>query len=150
VVRVTDRHDARHPLVVRYAHHPGLTVYHQAWVGREVVYRTVVVDTAARASHLWVRAEFSQPPTDIDLYLYNAVGRQVGWSESSNEPVGDAVGSVLFYPVETGGPGFENVNGLPVRRCAGITVETKNSLVLQETPVRLLLWLGGPGKGGHD
>jgi hypothetical protein len=96
-----------------------------------------------------VRVEFADTATDVDLYAYRHNGAMFGYSESSNNPVTDAVYGKIFYENETGGPGFENINGATVRRCAAVTIETQNSMVVTETPVRLMMWLGPPGKGGH-
>lgn len=148
-VEVTDRHDADHPLEISYQHRPGATVFHRADVNTEMVFNTVRVNSKSARTNLWVRAEFSEVATDVDLYVYGRTGAQVGYSESSNNDVEDAVYDVVFYEGETGGPGFENINGIPVRRCSAYSVETENSFVVAETPVRVLLWLGPPGKGGH-
>lgn len=149
LVRVTEANDAAHPVEVRYAHASGANVYHRASVAGELVRHRVQVHSRGGAGHLWVRAEFSQPVTDVDLYVYDG-DKMVGWSESSNNAVRDEVDGIVFYKPDTGGPGFENVNGLRVPRCRTLTVVTENSLVVGGTPVRLMLWLGPPGTGGHD
>ncbi|HVE97551.1 MAG TPA: hypothetical protein VNA12_00030 [Mycobacteriales bacterium] len=148
-VEVSDRHDEAHPLEITYRHSAGATVFHQADVNMELIFHTLRINSRSARPNLWLRAEFSDTATDVDLYVYGRNGEQVGYSESANNGVVDAVGSVVFYPVETGGPGFENINGMPARRCGAYTVETQNSFVVAETPVRLLVWLGPPGKGGH-
>ncbi|HVF18621.1 MAG TPA: hypothetical protein VNA14_00055 [Mycobacteriales bacterium] len=148
-VELTDKHDAARPLKITYRHAPGATVFHQADVNVELVFHTVRINSRAAQANLWLRAEFSEVATDVDLYAYSHAGPQVAYSESSNNEVEDAVYDRVFYEGETGGPGFENVNGAPVRRCLPYTVVTQNSGVITETPVRLLLWLGPPGKGGH-
>lgn len=149
VLRVTDRNDAAHPVVASYQHTTGLDAYHYADLLDQYVDHLVQVDSRARHAHLWVRIDFDQPPTDVDLYVYDATGDMVGWSEASNEAAEDAVGNVVFYQSDTGGPGFENVDGLGVRRCDSLTVETQNSRVVGSTPVRLAVWLGPAAKGGH-
>ncbi|HVE64104.1 MAG TPA: hypothetical protein VNB94_09910 [Mycobacteriales bacterium] len=149
VVELTDKHDATRPLEITYRHAPGATVFHRADVNVQYVFHTLRINSRATKAHLWMRAEFSEQATDIDLYAYSHAGSQIAYSESSNNDVVDTVIGYVFYDPETGGPGFENVNGAPVRRCRAYTVETQNSMVVAETPVRLLLWLGPSGKGGH-
>ena len=149
VLRVTDHNDAAHPVVASYEHTTGLSGFHYLNAGEQLVDHLVQVDSHGSRAHLWVRVEFAQSPTDIDLYIYDARAEQVAWSESSNEPAEDAVGNVVFYESDSGGPGFENVNGLPVRRCASLTIETQNSRVVTSTPVKLTAWLGPAATGGH-
>lgn len=143
-LRVTDAHTAARPLRVDYAHSPGATVYHQADVMADLVHTLVQVHSRAPRAHLWVRATFPEVATDVDMYLYDARARMVGYSESANNEVEDAIYDVVFYETETGGPGFENIDALPVRRCRTFTVETKNSVAVESTPVTLTMWLAPP------
>ena len=143
-LQVTDAHTAARPLVVRYDHRPGGNAYHQAHVMQDLVHTVVQVRSRQDRVHLWVRAEFAEDLTDIDLYVYDARATMRAWSESANRDVEDDLYDVVFYESDAGGPGFENVDALQVRRCATFTLETENSLVLESTPVSLQVWLGPP------
>lgn len=145
-LRVTPAHTAARPLTVRYDHAPGRTVYHQAYLMEDTVHTLVQVTPREQRAALWVRATFpAGPTTDVDLYLYDAAGRMRAASDSANNDVEDAVYRPVFGGT-SGGPGFENVDALRVRRCASLTVETTNSMTLTQprTPVTLTFWLTPP------
>ncbi|HVF21148.1 MAG TPA: hypothetical protein VNA14_13030 [Mycobacteriales bacterium] len=144
VVTVTDRHDVRHPVEVRYSHRPGVTAAHYVPTELEdVVFHTVHVVPRSPRTHLWIRVEFSDVATDIDLVVYSRHGAAVGFSSSANNEVLDEAFK-LAGSHTNGGPGYENIDGLPTSRCAALTILTKSSIVAVDTPTRLLLWLGPP------
>jgi len=144
VVKVTDRNDSAHPVEVRYTHRPGTTtVIPLVPIPKDRVFHTVQVLPRAAGTHLWIRAEFSDVATDIELTAYSRHGAPVGYSESSNNDVVDAV-FILAGFSDRGGPGYENLDGLPFSRCSALTVETKSEIVAVDSPTRLLLWLGPP------
>ncbi len=144
VVTVTDRHDARHPVEVRYSHRRGVTALHQAPIPvSDFVYKTVHVVPRSPRAHLWIRIEFSTTATDIDLAAYSRHGAFVAGSTSTNDDVLDEAFKLAGFP-SNGGPGYENIDGLPASRCAAMTIQTQSSLVATDTPTRMLLWLGPP------
>lgn len=143
-LRLTDAHTATRPLTVRYEHSAGATAYHRVDVMPDLVHTLVQVRSQQPRAHLWVRATFRDVATDVDMYLYDARARMVAWSESSNNDVEDQVYDVVFYESDAGGPGWENIDALRVPRCGTFTIETKNSLVAETTPVTVTMWLAPP------
>lgn len=146
VVKVTDRNDAAHPVELRYTQGSGTTTgvpLLPTPIQSDSVFHTVQVVPRAARTHLWIRAEFSEVATDIDLVAYSRHGALIGASESSNNDVVDAV-FILAGFSDRGGPGFENLDGLRFSRCSALTVETVSDAVAVDTPTRLLLWLGPP------
>lgn len=97
-------------------------------------YFNVQVDTDKRLAGLHVRLEWDVPPAELDLYMFDRDRTLVAGSEAFNQLPAELTG-------DTGGPGYEYINGYPAHDCAGFTIED-NAMWSPPQPARLKLWLG--------
>lgn len=139
VVRVTDAATASRPVVVTYEQPAGAAYFA---VDGLLVFRTAQVVSRTASGRLWVRAEFPTRAVDVDMYADDAAGNRIARSDSANNETDAAFAAA--GQGSNGGPGFELLKAMPVRRCAALSVFTASTVVPPGTTVRLLLWLGGP------
>lgn len=136
VFRVTDKATEQNPLVIEYEHGASMVFpLHQGdQLLGEASYFSFQVDTRSRRRTVNVRAEWPTPSaSDIDIYAIDRYGEQMGASESANTHVEEAIDG-------SGGPGFESILGLPMKDCAGFTLESQGSATLGEQ-MTLKVWL---------
>ena len=146
VVKVTDAHTAESPLVFEYEHGAALWTITQDPIQEDTVFFNLQIESKNPAPGLYVFQEWAkQPPSDMDLYLWDgATGEQAASSGSSNVAptpvpplpvVGDAHGQ------STGAWGLESISGFPVTSCAGYTAESR-AFTTPGEDMTLTVWLG--------
>lgn len=137
VTMVTDSATEEDPVVIDFEQEAAAWWY--AWYERGPVvdgneYFNVQVKTRRSSVGLHARLEWPLAPQELDLYMYDAYGDMVAWSEAFNQVPAEASGG-------TGGPGFEYIAGYPARRCQGFTLED-NAMWATPQQAQLKLWLG--------
>ncbi|MGH2756670.1 MAG: hypothetical protein ACRDI3_02665 [Actinomycetota bacterium] len=133
VIKVTSAATKKKPITIEFEHGPGF------WIPDEV---PVIEDSAffnvqvfGKDSVLNVRTEWAtigdQSRSDIDLYLFDSSGSQIGVSNTFNPlpPLNES----------DGGPGFEFIS-MPATTCEGFTIESRAFWSAGEDMV-LDLWL---------
>ena len=144
VLKVTPAHTEEAPLTVEVEQGQGLWIYEPDT--EEIIKQVPVVDDSkfwnlqvypsTPSTGLYVRTEWdSSAPDDLDQYIYNAAGEEIGGSGAFNAAPVPPISST------TGGPGFEQTSGLPVGQCEGVTVESRTYMTTGQT-VTLKVWLG--------
>ena len=140
VLKVTKAHTEEAPLTVEVEQGEGAWIYdqdlHQVPVFDDTKFFNLQVYSSTPSTGLYVRTEWdTSAPDDLDMYLYNEAGEEVGGSGAFN--------AAPIPPVSTttGGPGFEQVSGFPIDQCGGATVESRTYLTAGQT-VTLKVWLG--------
>lgn len=137
VTVLTDRATEESPVVIEFEQEPAVWWY--AYTERGPIvdgnrYFNVQVDTRKRSVEIHARLEWPLAVQEFDLYMYDADGAPVSWSEAINQVPPYASGG-------SGGPGFEQIPGYPARRCEGFTIEN-NAMWATPQQVQLKLWLG--------
>lgn len=144
---VTERHSEAKPLMFEFSHKP---VVGTAWPLEPWVfvvepvneYFNIQVQASQRRMTLNARLEWPTPSvSNIDLGLYSATGSKIVWSEAWNNVVLDT--AVPVPSGENGGPGFEQITGIPVPRCEGFTLVSSPHNNTGEDVV-LKVWLSRP------
>ena len=142
VVKITDAATAEAPVVMEFAHGPALwDTLNQEPIVEDTVFFNIQVESKQGAPTLNVFQEWAaHPPSDMDLYMYDATGTEVAVSGSANAfptPVSQVPGQ------GTGAWGLESVPGYATSNCAGYTIESRAFTTAGED-MTLSIWLGEP------
>lgn len=139
VTQVTTAHTADAPLVIEFDH--GVAVWEPGThtpVQEDAKYFGLQLPPGIPQTALTVRIDWATPsPSDVDLYLYDDQGVEVGNSGAFN-----------FAPVPgvldaggNGGMGFESIPALPADQCSGFVVESQ-AFLTQGEAMTLTVFLG--------
>ncbi len=136
-VEVSDAATKVRPVVIEYDQPGGLYYTGSGPTGPGSVFTPVSVISQQRRPKLHVRIDWPTPsPADIDLFLYDHGSEPVAESYAWN------VGPLDEVEGNSGGEGFEYIEGAPVRRCVGYWVGTSSWHSLRDR-VTLRMWLEG-------
>ncbi len=143
VIKITDKYTEAKPLVIDYEHGPAFWFIQdpvdaegQRPAVEDTVWFNLQVDTKSKFSGISIRQQWAETPvSDMDLYLYDKSGGSIGQSADFNQVSGTPINS------NTGGPGYEQVLGLGVTDCQGITVESRAFTTPGES-MQLIIWVG--------
>ena len=143
VQKVTDKHTAKKPLTIKFTHGPAfwfitdpVDADGQRAAVEDTKYFNVQINSKKKFVGLYVRQEWTPVPvSDMDLYIYDKSGSQVGGSGDWNQVQGTPINT------GTGGPGYEQVSGMGVTRCAGYTLESR-AFTTPGDNMTLKVWLG--------
>jgi hypothetical protein len=145
VVKITDKATAAKPHTFTYDHGPAAwllanpqdpTGSSQVAIQEDTKWFNIQVDSKKRFVGLYVRQEWAaESPSDMDLYIYDKSGSQVGTSGEFNAVAGQGLGT------GDGGLGYEQVLGMGVTDCSGYTIESRAFTTAGEA-MTLKVWLG--------
>ncbi|MFN2526841.1 MAG: hypothetical protein ABR505_11360 [Actinomycetota bacterium] len=146
VMQVTEKYTESKPLVIDYEHGPAFWFIQDPrdaegqWGPIEdTKWFNIQLNTKARDIGVYIRQQWEpNSPDDMDLYLYDKSGAQIGSSGEFNL-TGDIAPNTLGSG--DGGPGYEQVLGLLGSRCMGITIESR-AFTSPGRPMQLIIWLG--------
>ncbi len=144
VVKVTDKFTQKKPLVFDYSHGPAFWWQvdpadgeGQAAAVEDTKWFNIQVDSKKKFVGLYVRQEWaSTSVSDLDLYIYDKTGSQVGVSGELNAAPGTGLAGG-----SDGGPGWEQVLGMGATDCGGYTLESRAFTTAGET-MKMKVWLG--------
>lgn len=142
-IKVTDKYTEAKPLVIDYSHGPAFWfpadptgAQGQAPAVEDTVFYNIQVDSKAKYAGLSIRQQWNEnSPSDMDLYLYDRSGGQIGSSGTYN-----AINELGVLGSGDGGLGWEQVLGMGVTRCMGVTIESRAFTSAGEA-MQLLIWL---------
>lgn len=144
VKKITDKYTAKKPLTIKFSHGPAAWLLAdpedptagQRAIVEDTKWFNFQVDSKKRFVGLYVRQEWPTPSaSDLDLYMYDRSGSQVGSSGEFNAVPGTGLGT------GEGGMGFEQISGYGAVDCTGYTVESRAFTTHGEN-VTLTVWLG--------
>ncbi|MFN2390061.1 MAG: hypothetical protein ABR575_10715 [Actinomycetota bacterium] len=148
IIKLTDRHTEKMPLVIEYEH--GTALWAPAGgipIQEDTEFFNFQIYSRKPTAGLHLRMEWPEPelthgaglpsPSDIDMLLYDSDGNEIDSSQALNAApvpgVTDAGGR--------GGNRFESIPGAEVTRCLGYTVESR-AAVTEAERMTLRVWLG--------
>ncbi|MFN2526842.1 MAG: hypothetical protein ABR505_11365 [Actinomycetota bacterium] len=149
VVKITDKATEAKPLVIDYEHGPAFWFIQDPVDGEgqralieDTKWFNIQVDSKARDVGLYIRQQWEpNSPDDMDLYLYDKSGGAYGQSATFNWAEAAAPGTLGGGD---GGLGYEQVLGLLVSRCQGLTIESR-AFTTPGRAMQLVIWLGDIG-----
>lgn len=142
-IKVTDKYSEAKPLVIEYSHGPAFWfiadptgAQAQSAAVEDTVFYNIQIDTKAKYAGVSIRQEWDpNSPDDMDLYLYDKYGAQIGSSGEFNAVAGAGLGT------GNGGLGYEQVLGMGVADCTGITIESR-AFTSPGRDMKLIIWVG--------
>ena len=138
VLKVTARATEAKPVTVELDQGPGFWIYDAELHQTPVIDSTQFVNVQVVGANkgLYIRQEWATPSiSDLDLYMYDVTGAEVGGSGAFNPAPLPVISS------QTGGMGYEQVSGFDAPNCTGFTIESRSYATTGET-VTLKFWLG--------
>lgn len=149
VVKVTDKATEAKPLVIEYDHGPAFWFIQdpvdaegQRALVEDTKWFNIQVQSKARDVGLYIRQQWDpNSPDDFDLYLYDKSGGAYGQSATFNWAEAVAPGQLGGGD---GGLGYEQVLGLLMTRCQGMTIESR-AFTTPGRAMQLVIWLGDIG-----